>query len=195
MKKILILKNSILQQQSESNKIVDYIRTKFSDSDLVTEHNFGEKPLPYFDFDSFMGVRQAPENELQQQRRDLSDNLINELNEAELLIITIPAYNLTFPAQLKSYFDYIIRPGVSLTYVDDKPQGLLRDKKTIVILPAANFNHAANNDLITPFVEQILNLVGIRDIHFIYIEGIGKDKPFADNAKQQALEYIDKLFI
>ncbi len=41
----------------------------------------------------------------------LSAELIAEIPAADVLLISTPMYNFTVPAVLKSWIDYVVRPG------------------------------------------------------------------------------------
>src|SRR6202012_792090 len=61
-----------------------------------------------------------------------SDNLIEELRQADVIVLGLPMYNFGVPSQLKAYFDHIARIGVTFKYTDKGPVGLLIGKKAYV---------------------------------------------------------------
>jgi FMN-dependent NADH-azoreductase len=58
----------------------------------------------------------------------LSTELIAELQAADVLFISTPMYNFTIPAVLKSWIDYVMRPGFTFRLAPGWP-GLLENKK------------------------------------------------------------------
>lgn len=58
----------------------------------------------------------------------LSAELIAELQAADILFICTPMYNFTVPAVLKSWIDYVVRPGFTFRLAPGWP-GILENKK------------------------------------------------------------------
>ena len=104
MKNVLVIKSSILAGNSQSSQLVDYFISKISAN--ITEHDFGANPLPYYDLDAATGTRGEPKTDAQQKALELSNQLIGEVNNSDVLVFGVPMYNLGIPAQLKTYIDY-----------------------------------------------------------------------------------------
>ncbi|MDE4033774.1 NAD(P)H-dependent oxidoreductase, partial [Glaesserella parasuis] len=96
MKNVLVIKSSILADNSTSNKLVDYLKSKISAN--VTEHDFGVNPLPYYDLNAVSGTRGELQNDAQREALDLSNKLIGEVNNSDVLVFAVPMYNLGIPA-------------------------------------------------------------------------------------------------
>ncbi len=62
----------------------------------------------------------------------LSDSLIAEIMEADVLVIGVPVYNFGVPAALKAWIDQIARTGVTFKYAETGPKGLLSGKRAIL---------------------------------------------------------------
>jgi FMN-dependent NADH-azoreductase len=72
--------------------------------------------IPYLDNDWIAGVYAPPDVERTREMQKalaLSTELIAELQAADVLFISTPMYNFTTPAVLKSWIDYVVRPGYS----------------------------------------------------------------------------------
>jgi FMN-dependent NADH-azoreductase len=107
----------------------------------------------------------------------LSNTLISEIENAETIVIGAPIYNFGMPAQLKAYFDQIVRSG--LTYAFDEAaespyRPLLRNKPVFIIVSAgdgeifpggtlAHMNH------LEPHLSTVLGFIGLTDLHFIRV--------------------------
>ena len=63
----------------------------------------------------------------------LSAELISELQASDVLLISTPMYNFTIPAVLKSWLDYVVRPGYTFRLAPGWP-GMLENKKARVIV-------------------------------------------------------------
>ncbi|MEH6566376.1 MAG: NAD(P)H-dependent oxidoreductase [Halopseudomonas sp.] len=133
-----------------------------------------------------------------------SDQLIDELVAADVLVIGTPLYNFGMPAALKAWVDQIIRPGRTVELDESNPADpyvpKLADRpRHAVILSArggigfgpggemAHMNHLEPN-LITA-----LGFIGITRVHQIAIEGqeVGGETLAASSA--EALRKVDAL--
>ncbi|OOF76690.1 FMN-dependent NADH-azoreductase [Rodentibacter caecimuris] len=180
MSNILVLKSSILADNSQSNKLVDYAIEKLQSNNIVVR-DLANDPLPHFDATAAIAVRGEPNTDEEKQLLALSDKLVAELKNADTLVIGAPMYNLTIPTQLKSYFDFIARPRVTFQYTANGPEGLLKGKKAIVLCAFGGLYDDANS--VTQYMKAILDFVGITDVQFVYAQGIG----FGPEAIEKAL--------
>src|SRR5712692_4320665 len=62
-----------------------------------------------------------------------SDELIEELEAADTVVIGAPMYNFSIPSSLKAWIDQIVRIGKTFGYGPNGGQGLLEQKKVVVI--------------------------------------------------------------
>jgi FMN-dependent NADH-azoreductase len=115
----------------------------------------------------------AAERTLDQQRIvSESDELIDELKRADVIVIGLPMYNFGVPSTLKAYFDHVARAGVTFRYTPEGPVGLLTGKKAYVFATRGGRYAGTAADLQTAYVRQFLGFVGIRDVEFVYAEGL-----------------------
>ena len=66
----------------------------------------------------------------QQQALALSDTLIEELMEADVIVLGVPMHNFSIPASLKAWFDLITRAGKTFSYGETGQVGLIPAEKT-----------------------------------------------------------------
>lgn len=64
----------------------------------------------------------------------LSNTLIQEIKDNDIIVITAPMYNFSIPNQLKNYFDLIIRNGLTFSYTKTGKTGLITNKKHLFYL-------------------------------------------------------------
>ena len=121
----------------------------------------------------------------------LSDELVAELKAADIIVIGAPMYNLGIPTQLKSYFDFIARPRVTFQYTANGPEGLLQGKKAIVLASFGGMYDENNN--VTNYLKAILGFVGITDVQFAYVKGIGLGAEAIEKAQRSARNKIDEI--
>ena len=98
-----------------------------------------DNPLPYIVNDQIQAFNTPPENRSAEQLQSiqLSDSLFNEVIEADTIVIGAPMYNFGIPAALKTWIDHLARAGVSFTYTENGPVGLIKDKKVFLAIATA----------------------------------------------------------
>ena len=192
MNNVLVLKSSILADNSQTNQLSDYFVSKLADKNVVIRDLAGN-PLPHFDATAATALRGQPTNAEENALLALSDELVAEIKNADTLIINAPMYNFHIPTQLKSYFDFIARPRVTFQYSEKGPEGLLKGKKAVVLAAFGGFHQNQPTDLVTSYMKTILGFVGITDVQFVYVEGIGFGPEAVEKAQAQAKAEIDKL--
>ncbi|MFT5708614.1 MAG: FMN-dependent NADH-azoreductase [Oceanospirillaceae bacterium] len=100
----------------------------------------------------------------------LSDELVAELEAAEVIVIGAPMHNFSVSGQLKTYIDQVARVGRTFQYTENGPQGLLKDKKVFVMVTTGgNYTSGplASLDHLTPYLATMLGFIGITDVTFI----------------------------
>lgn len=178
MRNVLVLKNSILGAASASNQIID---EAIADLDLtstarVTIRDLGADPIPHLSGNAAAALRGGEsQNAEQAAARGLSDALIGELNAADTIIIGAPMYNFGMPSTLKSWFDYVLRAGVTFSYSEAGPKGLVLGKRAIVLLTRGGVyseGPAVGMDSQEPHIRNLLGFIGITDVSFVRAEGL-----------------------
>ena len=194
MNNVLVLKSSILADNSQTNQLSDYFVSKLADKNVVIR-DLAANPLPHFDATAATALRGQPTSTEENALLALSDELVAEIKKADTLIINAPMYNFHIPTQLKSYFDFIARPRVTFQYSEKGPEGLLKGKKAVVLVAFGGFHQNQPTDLVTSYMKAILGFVGITDVQFVSMEGIGFGPEAVEKAQAQAKAEIDKMAI
>lgn len=192
MSNVLVLKSSILGTHSQTNQLSDYFLSKLAKANVV-QRDLATNPLPHFDSTATTALRGQPATAEEKALLALSDELVSEIKNADLIVINAPMYNFGVPTQLKSYFDFIARPRITFQYTEKGPEGLLSGKKAVVLVAFGGFHQNQPTDLVTAYVKTILGFVGITDVQFVYVEGIGFGSEATAKAQNQAKAEIDKI--
>ena len=129
----------------------------------------------------------------QAARVRLDDALIAELRAADVIVLGVPMYNFGVPSTLKAYFDHVARAGVSFRYTPDGPVGLLGSKRAYVFATRGGRYAGTEADLQTAYLRQFLGFIGIRDVEFIYVEGLALGAEQRERAVAAANERIEQL--
>jgi FMN-dependent NADH-azoreductase len=152
-------------------------------------------PVPHLTAERLTALSTAAaERTLDQQRIvSESDELIDELKRADVIVIGLPMYNFGVPSTLKAYFDHVARAGVTFRYTAEGPVGLLTGKKAYVFATRGGRYAGTAADLQTAYVRQFLGFVGIPDVEFVYAEGLALGADERSAAVAHALARIGQL--
>lgn len=150
-------------------------------SDRVIVRDVGRKPPP-ITTEFWISSVFTPEHERspeQQEAVAVSDVLIRELDEAEIIIMGTPMYNYGMPAALKAWFDNVIRIGKTFTFDlkrGDYPLEPIMNGKTLIILSARgefgfgpsgvreSMNHLETH------IQTCAHYLGVQQTHLIAID-------------------------
>ncbi len=135
----------------------------------VTYRDLATTPLPQIDGAWADARLTDPDTRSQedQNRLELSDALVAELQAADTIVIGTPVYNFSAPASLKAWMDLVARPGVTFTYTPDGPKGLLEGKKAIVAVASGGTAIGSDYDFLTPHLRLFLGFIGITEVEVV----------------------------
>lgn len=175
---------------------------------LVEEHpeaklscrDLDANPIAQLTSATLAGVRGVPKTEAELAARALSDELIAELRAADLIVIGAPMYNFSIPSSLRTWFDHVLRPRVTFAYSAAGPEGLLTNKRAIVIESRGGLYSEGPdkaNDFQEPYLRHLLGFLGISEVSFIHAEKVGSGadaREFAlSSARKQIVETVARL--
>ena len=122
-----------------------------------------------------------------------SDALIDELKQADVIVIGLPMYNFGIPSTLKAYFDQIARAGVTFRYTENGPEGLLSGKKVYIFAARGGQYAGTALDSQTTYVRDFLKFLGLDDVEFVYAEGLNMGEQTRDQALADAKQRLAEL--
>ncbi|WP_387489826.1 FMN-dependent NADH-azoreductase [Photorhabdus sp. RM96S] len=198
MSKVLVLKSSIMAQHSHTNQMADFFIEKWQANhtdDSITVRDLTAQPIPALDNERVYALRPSG-NEMTARQKEtlaLSDELIAELQDNDVIVITAPMYNFHIPTQLKSYFDMIARAGVTFRYTENGPEGLLKGKRVIILTSRGGIHKDGPSDLLVPYLRLFLSFIGLTDIEFVFTEGVALGPDAVNQAQQTAREVLQAI--
>lgn len=149
--------------------------------------------LPFVD-QSWVEANFTPEEERTAAHRatlSLSDELVSELEAADILVIGAPIYNFSVPAVLKAWIDMIARARKTFRYTESGVEGLLRNKKAFVIVPSGGVPVGSAVDFATPYLRHALAFIGITDVEIVGARGADRGNDDAlDEARARIAELV-----
>lgn len=158
----------------------------------VTIRDLARNPLPHIDDDFVTATRSIAGARTERQRAllDQSNILVNELVRADMIVIASAMINFSVPSTLKTWIDYVCRPGRTFDYTDMGEEGLLKGRKAILVLASGGvFSGPLNGrDHQETYLRTVLNFLGITEIQTIVIEGVALGPYAAEKAVELALK-------
>lgn len=133
----------------------------------------------------------------QQQILAQSDSYIAELAKADMIVISSPMYNYGMPAQLKAWFDQIIRINETFDFNlarGDKPLAPLMSGKTLVIITSSGefgFEKGGINEAhshLVPHLRTLSKYLGVDQI----FEVASEYQEFADERHKNSMKKAEQ---
>ena len=141
--------------------------------------------------ESGMNIDEKDQNENHKKMFELSDKLVKELKESDVIIISAPIYNYGPPATLKAWSDLAARIGETFKFKPNgRREGLLKNKRAYLIITSGGTKLNSKEDFLTPWLKFILNFFGIN-----HVETVSADQMSLDYEKsiRDAEAQIDKI--
>jgi FMN-dependent NADH-azoreductase len=182
MSKILRIDASARTSRSLTRMLADTFASRWLSQrpqDEVIRRDVGINPPPFISEEWIAAAFAEDRSQEQEQLLSLSDELIVELTEAEVIVLAVPMYNYGMPAALKAWFDQVVRVGRTFTFDlarGDAPIEPVLSGKTLILLTSwgeFGFGSGAPNegrDSLTPHVQTLSRYLGVETFHHIGIE-------------------------
>ena len=176
--KVLHLDSGIFVEQSVSRQLSKDIVAKLTqqgDDVEVTYRDLVSNPVPHLQAE-----------ELLAEDKPLTNELVAELQAADVVVIGAPMYNFTIPTQLKAWLDRVLQAGVTFRYTENGPEGLLTGKKAYLASGRGGVysqGEAAALDHQEAYLKTALGFIGITDVEVVRAEGLN----MGDEARAQGL--------
>lgn len=171
--------------------LINALEDRFGSADIKRRDL--AKGLPFID-EEWVTANFTPEEERNEHHRQTlaqSDQLVTELQDADILVVGAPIYNFSVPSVLKAWIDMIARAQLTFRYTETGPEGLLTDKKVYVVVPSGGVPVGSEYDFATPYLRHALGFVGITDVEFIAAQGADRDDGQAlDDARAHIAELV-----
>ena len=137
--------------------------------------------------ESGMKIDLKDQTEHHKKMFELSDTLVKEIKESDVIIISAPIYNYGPPATLKAWSDLAARVGETFRFKPNgRREGLLKNKRAYLVITSGGTKLNSSEDFLTPWLKFILNFFGIEKIDIICADQMALDyeKSIKDAEKQ-----------
>lgn len=146
-------------------------------------------PLPLLTED-WITANFTPAEQRDATQRDLlalSDELVKELQQADTVVIGLPIYNFSVPAAFKAWIDLVARAGLTFSYTEDGPKGLLEGKRAILAIASGGTAVGSEIDFATGYARHVLGFIGIHDVDVVAADRMALDPEAALSNAQKAV--------
>ena len=141
--------------------------------------------------ESGMNIDEKDQTENHKKMFELSDTLVKELKESDIIIISAPIYNYGPPATLKAWSDLAARVGETFKFKSNgRREGLLKNKRAYLVITSGGTKLNSKEDFLTPWLKFILNFFGIEKIDIICADQMSLDY---EKSMKSAEEQIEKV--
>ena len=191
--KILKINSSIQTEKSVGRKLVDQLVSRFTDDEnnVIDRDLAMGLPLLTQDMVNAFYTPEADRTDSQKEEIVLSNLLIKEIEDSEIIIMGVPIYNFSVPGSVKAYFDLIARVGVTFKYTDKGPVGLFENKKVHVVITSGGTPFMSDIDFASAYIIHFLRFLGITDVNFISADQLMINSEVQiKNAEKQITELV-----
>lgn len=155
MPHLLHIDSSIKGAQSVSRRLTAQAADRWRAAHpegTVTYRDLGSDPVPHLDTAGGLASMMSPQDHTPAQAAVYARSvaLIEEIRQADTVLLGLPLYNFGPPSSVKSWVDHLLVPG--LAYSPETREGLLGDAELIVLAtrgggygagtPRAGWDHA-----------------------------------------------------
>jgi FMN-dependent NADH-azoreductase len=143
--------------------------------------------------ESGMKIEEKDQNEHHKKMFELSDKLVKELKESDIIIISTPIYNYGPPATLKAWSDLAARVGETFRFREDgRREGLLSNKQVYLVITSGGTKINSKEDFLTPWLVYMLNFFGIKKVDIIAADQMALDYEKSIKDAEAQIEKISR---
>lgn len=175
------------------NAIVAKIKATYPGS-VVKESNLVEMQFPHLEEAQITSFFTPEEYRTPENKKAVlhSDEAINEIMEADIIVIGTAFYNFSIHSTLKAWIDHISRVDVTFRFTQNGPEGLIHGKKVYIAVASGGIYSEGEMqpfDFAAPYLKAILGFLGITDVTVFRVEGT-EIPGIKDHALEKAISNI-----
>lgn len=190
--KLLHVDSSVLGTNSVSRQLTAEVVAQYRAAHADTTVQYLDLAVDtpnHFTADA-LGIKtgaQAQPTEAQSRENAVSEKLVSQFLEADVIVVGAPLYNFTVPTQLKAWIDRLAQMGRTFKYTDKGPVGLATGKTLIVVSSRGGAYSTSEGGQAMEHQESYLKVVfgfmGVTDVRIVRAEGLA----MGDAAKAASL--------
>jgi FMN-dependent NADH-azoreductase len=179
------------ESQKLSRQIVRHLQL-IAPASLVVERMLGDGAIPHVDDQYATALGQTQQAEIERipsGSMTYSEELVQELENADFVVIGTPMHNFTVPSVLKSWIDHVARVRRTFDMTSDGKIALLANRTVFVAVSSGarySGDRARQPDFLTPYLTFVLDMIGLRNVTFFSIEGTSSSPERLAEAREEA---------
>jgi FMN-dependent NADH-azoreductase len=202
MSRLLFVTSSVFGRQSKSRQIgAEFVAAwgKAHPGTAVVERDLTPETMPHLTQEA-IAAWSLPEDQRSPRQREIAANadaIIAEVEAADTVVIAAPMYNFSIPSTLKAWIDHLARAGRTFRYSAAGAEGLLKGKKVFIVTGRGGIysgdSPARALDFQEPYLRAVLGFLGLGDVTFIHVEGLGISPEAAASGLERARQAVNDL--
>jgi FMN-dependent NADH-azoreductase len=187
MKKLLIINASARSERSISRfmtKVFVDVWSQNHPDDQVVYREVGQGNIPHVSEPWIAAAFKPAElrDSTDLGALKISDELVAELKNADIIVVGTPMYNWSVPSSLKAYIDQVLRVNetvlISNSDIKNPYKGLLNDKEVYLLMVRGNMGYDVGDfyehmDFQTNYLKTVFGIMGIDKVKHIAMNGAG----------------------
>ncbi len=171
-----ILGTASVSRQLSASATAEW-RLQHPDTEVVYR-DLVAQPLTHLAGEQLFAAAADPSQQSPEMQAILAEGekVLQELLEADIVVIGAPMYNFGVPSQLKAWIDRIAIKGKTFAYTEHGPRGLLGDKTVIIASTRGGIygagSPAAARDHQEAYLKAVFGFLGVTDLRFLRAEGL-----------------------
>ncbi|MEH7011411.1 FMN-dependent NADH-azoreductase [Neobacillus niacini] len=195
---VLVVKaNNRPASEAVSSKMYETFMENLEGVNVTTFDVFTED-MPYFGqdlFNAFGKVESGEEmTDLEKRLLAAKQKAMDALTAADLVVFAFPLWNLTIPAPLQTFIDYVYQAGFTFKYENGQPVQLMTHKKAIILSARGGVYstpEAAPMEMSATYIKNVVGGVfGMEIVDEVIIEGHAAMPGQAETIIAEGLEKV-----
>lgn len=186
MKTALHITSSARGAQSYSRRLSAAIIQKLTDRKeigAVVERDLAQSPPPFLDKNLIGEFYKHPDQVSDEGKQLLTyaNAIFNEIDQADIIVISTPTHNLGVSAQLKAWLDQLVRVGLTYQFNEDGSRAGCFQNKKVYLAIASGGKQAfwpEGYEFIESYIKAVFSAyTGMTDVSTFRVEGTAMGKP------------------
>jgi FMN-dependent NADH-azoreductase len=183
-----------------STKMYDTFMENVQGVDVTTFDVFAED-MPYFGQDLFNAFGKVQNGEaltdVESRLLAAKQKAMDALTAANVVVFAFPLWNLTIPAKLQTFIDYVFQAGYTFKYNENgQLEGLMTDKKAVILNARGGYYsspEAQPMEMSVNYIKNVVGMFGMEIIEEVIIEGHNASQDKAQEIIANGLEAVKKV--
>ena len=164
----------------------------------LTVRDLAAQPLPHIGEDYVVGRTLEPgqRTPAQAEAVAIADTLTDELRAADVVVIGSAMINFGITSTLKSWFDYLLRAGITFSYGPEGAKGLITGKQVYLVTARGGIYSEGPYkpfDFQEPYLRHLLGFIGLTDVETVLVEGANLGPDVAERSLVTALDHVAEI--